>query len=90
MLKQVVSPNLVPRNLLLQMDNYMKDNKIQHLLAFLSLLTINEVFEKAQLRFLVVGHTHEDIDGCFRYLSKKLRDQNNYILANLMKAFMMS
>jgi len=35
----------------------------------------------------VVGHTHEDIDGCFGYLSKKLREQNNYILASLMKAF---
>jgi hypothetical protein len=25
--KQVVTPNPIPRNLLLQMDNYMKDNK---------------------------------------------------------------
>jgi CO dehydrogenase nickel-insertion accessory protein CooC1 len=88
--KQVVSPKAMPRHLLLQVDNYMKDNKNQHLLAFLSLLSTSEVFEKVQLRFLVVGHTHEDIDGCFRCLSKKLRDQNNYILANLMKAFMVS
>jgi hypothetical protein len=40
------------------------------------------------LGFLVVGHTHEDIDGCFGYLSKKLKEQSNYYLANLMKAFM--
>jgi len=88
--KQAVSPKPMPRNLLLQMDNYMKDNKNQHLLAFLSLFTTSEVIEKVQLRFLVVGHTCEDIDDCFRYLSKKLRDQNNYILENLMKAFMVS
>jgi len=70
MSKQVVTPKPMPRNLLFQMDNYMKDNKNQHLLAFLSLLTTNEVFEKVQLRFLVVGHTHEDIDGCFSICQK--------------------
>ncbi len=61
MQKQEVSPKPMPRNLLLQMDNYMKDNKNQHLLTFISLLTTNEEFERVQLRFLVVGHTHEDI-----------------------------
>jgi hypothetical protein len=48
------------------------------------------VFEEVELGFLVVGHTHEDINGCFGYLSKKLKEENNYILANLMKAFMIS
>jgi hypothetical protein len=37
------------------------DNKNQHLLGFLSLLTVREVFEEVQLRFLMVGHTHEDM-----------------------------
>jgi hypothetical protein len=46
------------------------------------------VFGEVKLRFLVVGHTHEYIDGCFGYLSKELREHNNYILANLMKASM--
>jgi len=41
------------------------------------------------LGFLVVGHTHEDIDGNFGYLLKKLKDQNNYVMENLMKAFML-
>ncbi len=68
----------------------MKDNKNCHLLAFLSLLTTREIFEEIQLGFLVVGHTHEDIDGSFGYLSKKLREQNNYVMAYLMKAFMFS
>jgi hypothetical protein len=31
-----------------------------------------DVFEEVKLVFLVVGHTHEDIDGCFGYLSKKV------------------
>jgi hypothetical protein len=47
-----------------------------------------DVFNEVKLGFFVVGHTHEDIDGCFSYLSKKLKEENNYILANLMKAFM--
>jgi hypothetical protein len=34
-----------------------------------------DVFEEVKLRFLVVGHVHEDIDGCFGYLSKKLREK---------------
>jgi len=48
------------------------------------------VFGEVKLRFFVVGHTHEYIDRCFGYLSNELRKQNNYILANLMKAFMVS
>jgi hypothetical protein len=43
-----------------------------------------------KLRFIVGGHTHENIDGCFGYLSKKLIEQNNYVLANFMRAFMVS
>ncbi len=67
----------------------MKDNKNCHLLAFLSLLIAREVFE-VQLGFLVVWRTHEDIDGSFGYLSKKLIEQNNYVMADFMKAFMFS
>ncbi len=57
---------------------------------FLSLLIAKEVFEEVSLGFLVVGHTHEEIDGNFGYLSKKLKEQNNYVLAYLMKTFMVS
>ena len=38
--------------------------------------------------FLVVGHTHKDIDAHFSYLSKLLKMKNTYMLADLMKAFM--
>ncbi len=72
------------------MDKCVEDNKNRYLLTFMLLLTMKEVFEEVKLGFLVVGHTHEDIDGCFGYLSKKLREQNNYILVDLMKTFMVS
>jgi len=42
------------------------------------------------LSFLVVSHTHKDIDRSFGYLSKNLRNQNNYVLVDLMKTFMVS
>ena len=38
--------------------------------------------------FLVVGHTHKDIDAHFSYLSKLLKMKNTYMLADLMKTFM--
>jgi hypothetical protein len=85
-----VDPKLLPKFFLLQINNYVKDNKNSYLLAFLSLLMMREVFEEVKLRFLVVAHTHKNIDGCFGYLSKKLKKQNNYILVDLMKAFMVS
>jgi hypothetical protein len=83
-----VGPKSLPKKFLLQMDNCVKDNKNKYLLAFLLLLIAREVFEEVKLGFLVVGYTHEDIDGCFGYLSKKLKEQNNYILVDFMKAFM--
>jgi hypothetical protein len=62
------------------MDNYMKDNKNHHLLAFLSLLTTRTMFKEVQLKFLVIGHTHKDIEGNFGYLFKKLKECDNYVL----------
>jgi hypothetical protein len=70
------------------MDNCVKDNKNWHLLVFFSLLIVRDVFEEVKLGFFVVGHTHEDIHGCFGYLSKKLEEENNYILGDLMRVFM--
>jgi len=44
---------------------------------------VRDVFEEVELGLLVVGHTHKDINECFGYLSKKLKEENNYILTNL-------
>ncbi len=69
---KIVDVKPLLRKLFLHMDNCVKDNKNCPLLAILSLLTSCKVFEEIQLGFLVVGHTHEDIDENFKYLSKKL------------------
>jgi len=88
--EKIVGVKPLLRKLVFQMDNCVKDNKNPHMLVFLSLLIAHEVFEEIQLGFLVVGHTHEVTDESFRYLSKKLREQNNYVVADLMKGLMFS
>ena len=57
-------------------------------MAFCSLLTVRRVFKEVTIGFLIVGHTHEDINAHFSYLSKLLKMKNTYVLADLMKAFM--
>jgi hypothetical protein len=57
-LKRFIDAKPLLRKLLFLMDNYMKDNKNHHLLAFLSLLTTRKLtFKEVQLKFIVVGHT---------------------------------
>jgi hypothetical protein len=73
LMDKIIGVKPLPRKLLFQMNNCVKDNNNHHLLMFLSLLTTRENFEEVQLGFLVVGHTHEDIDRGFGFLSKKLK-----------------
>jgi hypothetical protein len=69
----MVGAKPLPKKLFLQMDNCVKDNMNWHLLVFLSLSIAKGVFEKVQLEFLVINHTHKDIDGSFGYVSKKIK-----------------
>ena len=78
----------LPKKLFLQLDNSAKDNKNRYVMAFYSLLTAKRVFKEVTIRFLIVGHIHEDIDAHFSYLSKLLKMKNTYVLVDLMKAFM--
>ena len=77
-----------PKKLFLQLDNSAKDNKNQYVMAFCSLLTARRIFKEVTVWFLIVGHTHKDIDAHFSYLSKLLKMKNTYVLTDLMKAFM--
>ena len=76
------------KKLFLQLDNFAKDNKNRYIMAFCSLLIARKIFKEVTVGFLVVSHTHEDINAYFSYLSKLLKMKNTYVLANLMKAFM--
>ena len=74
----------LPENLLLQLDNCAGENKNRYLFAYLSLLVARGVFKTIQLGFLMVGHTHEDIDAMFSRFSEKLRVSQTYTLPHLM------
>jgi hypothetical protein len=56
----------LPPILYLQLDNA-TDNKNKAMLAMCETLVREGVFEKIKVSFLLVGHTHEDIDQYFRY-----------------------
>jgi hypothetical protein len=86
-LKNFTSVKPLLKKLFFQMDNCVKDNKNYHLLDFMSFLSARKVFEEVQL---IIGHNHEDIDGSFGYLLKNLREWDNYVLVDLLKAFMNS
>jgi hypothetical protein len=78
----------LPRVLKLQLDNCAGDNKNRFVMAYLSLLTAREVFEEVHLGFLMVGHTHEDVDAMFGHFSELLMRVPVYTLPDLMSLLM--
>ena len=58
--------------LYLQLDNC-SENKNKVLFSFVSHLVSKEVFAEAYIGFLMVGHTHEDIDQFFSIIAAHLR-----------------
>ena len=60
-----VPPPSLPPVLTLQLDNASGDNKNRWVFAFCSLLVLKGVFREIMINFLIVGHTHEDIDALF-------------------------
>ncbi|KAL3692937.1 hypothetical protein R1sor_006588 [Riccia sorocarpa] len=74
----------LPRAFLLQMDNSAKDNKNIHVLAFCSELVKRGIFETVEVNFLMVGHTHEDIDALFSKVSARTINKDVLTLPTLM------
>jgi hypothetical protein len=86
------SESVVPRSLLpilhLQLDNACSDNKNRYTFCFFSLLVVNGVFREVYVNFMLVGHTHEDIDALFGRWSMRLWKHDYPIVPLLMKSFM--
>jgi hypothetical protein len=55
-----------PRTLYLQCDNCIRENKNQWVLLLLCLLIAHDWFDDIFLFFLVIGHTHIDLDQVFQ------------------------
>ena len=77
----------LPENLLLQLDNCAGENKNRYLFAYLSLLVAKGVFKTVHLGFLMVGHTHEDIDAMFSRFSERLQTEMMFTFPHLMEHF---
>ena len=69
------SPNMPP-TLHLQLDNCGGENKNKYMFSFLSYLVQVGIFQEILVSFLIVGHTHEDIDQHFSVISRELRRKN--------------
>jgi hypothetical protein len=57
--------------------------------CFWSLLIAKGIFKEVFVSFLLVGHTHEDIDATFGRWSMKLYENDYPTLPLLMKLFML-
>ena len=78
----------LPPILQMQLDNAAGDNKNRYVFAFFSLLVHLGIFREVYVNFLLVGHTHEDIDAMFGRWSTKLKSNNYPTIPLLMKSFM--
>ena len=78
----------LPPILTLQLDNCSGDNKNRWVFAFCSLLVYKGIFKEVYINFLIVGHTHEDIDALFGRWSTQLKMNDYPTLPRLMKSFM--
>ncbi|KAI8522104.1 hypothetical protein Bbelb_018580 [Branchiostoma belcheri] len=75
LLAKLSTGSQLPPILFIQADNCYRENKNKFMLAFLDLLVHKRIFREIQLSFLMVGHTHEDIDQMFSRVADKLRHQ---------------
>ena len=57
-------------------------------MAFLSMLTHHGMFKEIQVGFLLLAHIHEDIDAYFNHLLRNLKNQNLFVIDNLITTFM--
>lgn len=69
-----------PCKLFIQLDNTCRENKNQYVLCFFAAMVQLGLFTEIQLGFLMVGHTHEDIDQLFSCVSRHLNRHSAYKL----------
>ncbi|XP_068753053.1 uncharacterized protein [Montipora capricornis] len=75
----------IPDVLYLQMDNCWRENKNQFVIIFLAVLVKRQIFKKVKINFLMVGHTHEDIDQFFSKIAASIAKKNIRTLRELME-----
>ena len=71
-----------------QMDNAVSDNKKRYVFCFWSILVAKCIFCEVYVNFMLVGHTHVNMDALFGHWSMALRKETFSIIPLLMKSFM--
>ena len=74
----------MPEVLYLQLDN-VNTNKSKLMMAYAAWLVHTDVFRKVKLNFLLVGHTHENIDQMFSRFSVRLRRKQAWTLEEMIQ-----
>ncbi|KAL3702382.1 hypothetical protein R1sor_020404 [Riccia sorocarpa] len=62
----------LPSTFYIQLDNSGKDDKNWAVMSILSELVMRGVFKTVVMSFLIVGHTHEDVDAYFSKINMSL------------------
>jgi hypothetical protein len=75
----------LPPTLQIQADNCTRESKNIYMFALCATLVGLGYFQEVQLCFLIVGHTHEDIDQCFNIISNTLKRTNIDSLKELLE-----
>ena len=89
-LRQIIASSLgqkLPRKLVIQLDNCASQNKNNKMFIFIALLVRWGLFDEITLNFLMVGHTHEDIDQLFGCLADWLRENEAATPEDLRRAW---
>ena len=76
---------LLPPVLCIQADNCGRENKNQYMFALCAALVGLGYFAEVYLSFLLVGHTHEDIDQRFTVISSTLKRHDIDSMQELME-----
>jgi len=86
--EELVRGKPLPPILHVQLDNCWKDNKSRYVMCFWSMLVAKKIFIEVIVSFMIVGHTHDDIDASFGRWSMKLRENDYLTIPELMKLYM--
>ncbi|XP_045208259.2 uncharacterized protein LOC123560063 [Mercenaria mercenaria] len=73
----------LPPTLFVQLDNTCRENKNKFFLGMMAFLVKKRFVREVWISFLIVGHTHEDVDQCFSRISMKMRNRNTLTLNEL-------
>ena len=72
----------LPHALHVQLDNCWKDNKCRFVKAFWTMLTVKGIFIEVHVPYLLVGHTHDDINASFGRLSMNLCERDHTTISS--------